>query len=141
MAGKPVVLVTNNPKALAVYKDSDTVGVEFLEDGSYLDVLLRVRDRIHSGWHLLSHPQASNLKPNQCPYKTVLISDRIVADEVEKEIQYIEMAIAGVEKLTRGMEPPKWREKVLPDFMTVDLDVVESALNSSLLKQLILSHR
>jgi len=38
------------------------------------------------------------------------------------------------------MIPPAWREKVLPDFMTIDLDVVESALNSSLLKQLIMSH-
>ena len=141
MAGKPVVLVTNNPKALEVYKNSDTVGVEFLENGSYLEVLEKVRDRVYSGWHLLSHPQASNLKPNQSPYKTVLISDRIEADEFERDVEYIEMALHNYAKLTRGMIPPAWREKVLPDFMTIDLDVVESALNSSLLKQLIMSHR
>lgn len=141
MAGKPVVLVTNNPKALEVYKNSETVGVEFLENGSYLEVLEKVRDRVYSGWHLLSHPQASNLKPNQSPYKTVLISDRIQADEFERDVEYIEMALHNYAKLTRGMVPPAWREKVLPDFMTIDLDVVESALNSSLLKQLIMSHR
>ena len=141
MAGKPVVLVTNNPKALEVYKNSETVGVEFLENGSYLEVLEKVRDRVYSGWHLLSHPQASNLKPNQSPYKTVLISDRIQADEFERDVEYIEMALHNYAKLTRGMIPPAWREKVLPDFMTIDLDVVESALNSSLLKQLIMSHR
>ena len=141
MAGKPVVLVTNNPKALEVYKNSDTVGVEFLENGTYLDVLEKVRDRVYAGWHLLSHPQASNLKPNQSPYKTVLISDRIEANEFERDVEYIEMALHNYSKLTRGMIPPAWREKVLPDFMTIDLDVVESALNSSLLKQLIMSHR
>ena len=141
MAGKPVVLVTNNPKALEVYKNSETVGVEFLENGTYLEVLEKVRDRVYSGWHLLSHPQASNLKPNQSPYKTVLISDRIEADEFERDVEYIEMALHNYAKLTRGMIPPAWREKVLPDFMTIDLDVVESALNSSLLKQLIMSHR
>ena len=141
MAGKPVVLVTNNPKALKVYENSDTVGVEFLENGTYLDVLTAVRDHVYAGWHLLSHPQASNLKPNQSPYKTVLISEKIKADEHHQDVEYIEYALHNYEKLTRGMIPPAWREKVLPDFMTIDLDVVESALNSSLLKQLIMSHR
>ena len=140
VAGKAAVLVTNNPKALQVYKDNPDIGVDFIEGGDYLAVLTRVRDLVYSGWHLLSHPQASNLKPNQSPYKTVLVSEKIQADEYEKDVEYIEYALHNYEKLTRGMIPPAWREKVLPDFMTIDLDVVESALNSSLLKQLIMSH-
>ena len=141
MEEKKLVLVTNNPKALEVYKDDANIGVDFLETGSYLDVYLRVRDRIHAGWHLLSHPQASNLKPMQCPFKTVLISEKIVAQGLAEDIQLIESAIAGYEKLSRGMVPPSWTDKATRDFMTVDLDVVESALHSSLLKQMIMNCR
>jgi len=141
MAGKKAVLVTNNPKALAVYKDDAMVGVDFLETGSYLDVYLRVRDRIHGGWHLLSHPQASNLKPMQCPFKTVLISEKIAVQDLTADIHLIESAIAGYEKLSRGMTPPVWAEKPMRDFMTVDLDVVESALKSTYLRQLMMNCR
>ena len=138
---KAAVLVTNNPKALEKYKDDPKIGVEFIENGDFLAVLTAVRDHVYDGWHLLSHPQASNLKPNQSPYKTVLVSEDIQAADHNQDVEYIEYALYNVEKLTRGMAPPAWREKVLPDFMTVDLDVVESAINSSLLKQLIMSHR
>ena len=141
MVSKAAVLVTNNPKALEVYKDNPKIGVEFIDDGDYLAVLTRVRDLIYSGWHLLSHPQASNLKPCQSPYKTILVSEDIEASDYEMDVEYIEYALYNYEKMTRGMIPPAWREKVLPDFMTIDLDVVESAINSSLLKQLIMSHR
>ena len=65
---KAAVLVTNNPKALEKYKDDPKIGVEFIENGDFYAVLTTVRDHIYSGWHLLSHPQASNLKPNQSPY-------------------------------------------------------------------------
>lgn len=71
---KKLLLVTNNEKALEVYGHDAEIGVDYMEAGSYLDVLVRVRGLVHEGWHLMSHPQASNLKPNQSPYKTVLIS-------------------------------------------------------------------
>ena len=138
--GKAAILVTNNPKALEKYRDDPKIGVEFYPDGDYLAVLTAVRDHVYAGWHLLSHPQASNLKPNQSPYKTVLVSEHIEAADYEQDVEYIEYALHNYEKLTRGMIPPAWREKVLPDFMTIDLDVVESAINSSLLRQLIMSH-
>lgn len=141
MAGKAVVLVTNNPKALEVYKDDPYVDVDFLEDGDYLSVLVKVRDRVYAGWHLLSHPQASNLKPNQCPFKTILISEKIAANDPMRDVELIETALFGYEKLTRGMVPPQWKEKPTRDFMTVDLSVVQSALESSLLKQQIMCYR
>lgn len=134
------LLITNNPKAAEVYKDNVLIGVEFLESGSYLDVLLCTRDRIHRGWHLLTHPQASNLKPNQCPYKTVLITNGRAAQEFARDIELIENAVEAHSKFTRGMKLPRWTDRVLRDFMTVDLSVVQSALESSLLKQIMSSH-
>ncbi len=132
------VLVTNNPKAADVYKNNAAIGVEYLANASYLDVLIRVRDRVYEGWHLMTHPQASNLKPNQCPYKTILISCGREAEDFAREVELIETAISAYHKFTDGMTPPRWNEKALKDFMTVDLSVVESAFESSLLRQMLM---
>lgn len=137
---KKFLLVTNNDKALKTYQDDAVVGVEYLADKSYLDVLIRVRDRIHTGWHLMSHPQASNLKPNQSPYKTILISCGAAAEPFVRDIELIESALMAYDKFTKGMLPPRWSERALADFKTVDLAVVQSAFQSSLLRQMMLSH-
>ena len=134
------LLVTNNSKALERYGDHANIGVEYLEGKSYLDVLIRTRDLVYEGWHLMSHPQASNLKPNQCPYKTVLISSSSAAESFERDVELIEGSIAAIHKFTKGMKPPTWPERALQDFRTIDLSVVESAINSSLMHQMILSN-
>lgn len=136
---KAFLLVTNNSKAQEKYREHPAIGVEYLADGSYLDVLIRVRDMIHEGWHLMSHPQASNLKPNQCPWKTVLIAKDIEAQPFARDIEMIEQSISAWHKFTKGMAAPKWPESALRDFRTVDLSVVESALDSSLMQQLLYS--
>lgn len=139
MAGKAVCMVTNNPKAYAAHKDNPFVDVDYFENGSYEDVVTRVRDRVFSGWHLLTHPQASNLRPCQCPFKTILISDKIKANPFQTDIEYVTNMMESFQKHMEGKAAPVWTEKVLPDFMTVDLDIVESALNSCALKQKMLS--
>ena len=133
-------LVTNNRKTWEKYEDHDYIGVIYMEDGSFLDVLVQTRDMLHRGWHLLSHPQASNLKPNQCPYKSILISRKVSAADRAKEIEMIEGSIAAYEKFTRGMIPPAWSEEALGDFQTVDLAVIESAVYSSLMQQMMLGN-
>ena len=65
--GKAVTIVTNNPMTYNKYKDDAKIGVEYLENGSYYDVVITTRNRIQSGWRLLTHPQASNLKPTESP--------------------------------------------------------------------------
>ncbi len=130
---KNFLLVTNNSLANETYRAHDVIAVEYLEDGGFLEVLIRTRDLVHSGWHLLTHPQASNLKPNQCPYKTILLSSVCAAQPPERDVDMIEQSILAYHKFTTGMRPPKWPESVLRDFRTVDLSVVESAINSSLL--------
>ena len=137
---KSFVLVTNNAMALDKYGEHPAIAVEYLEGGSFLDVLVKTRDYLHGGFHLLTHPQASNLKPNQCPYKTILISSGRAAQPFERDIELIELAISAYHKFTKGMAPPKWPESTLRDFRTVELSVVESALDSSLMQQMMYSN-
>lgn len=130
---KRLLLVTNNVKALEVYGFHAKIGVDYLENGEYLDVLLRVRDLVHKGWHLMSHPQASNLKPNQSPYKTVLLSNAMEIQTFSQDVDMVENSIEAFYKFTRGMVQPNWPDKILSDFRTIDLAVVESAARSALM--------
>ena len=64
-------IVTNN--RLCRDKYGSQVEMDYLENGSYLDVLLKVKDYIQKGWCLETHPMTGSLKPNQTPYKSVMI--------------------------------------------------------------------
>jgi len=65
------ILVTNNPLVEAQY--SSRFKVVFLNTG--LDgVLTHVRDYVHKGHKLLTHPLSGSVKPNETPYKSVLMS-------------------------------------------------------------------
>ncbi len=130
---KKFLLVTNNGKALEIYENHAEIGVDYLEEGSYLDVLIRVRDLVHEGWHLMSHPQASNLKPHQSPCKTVLLSSGREAQPFSRDVEMVESSIEALHKFTRGMTLPNWPEKTLRDFQTIDLSVVESAIPRALM--------
>ena len=64
-------IITNNP--LVLEKLGETHNVIYQEI-SYEEVLKEVRDRIHEGHLLLSHPLSGSVKPNETPYKSVMLS-------------------------------------------------------------------
>ena len=65
------ILVTNNPLVEAQY--SSRFKVVFLNTG-LAGVLTHVRDCVHKGHKLLTHPLSGSVKPNETPYKSVLLS-------------------------------------------------------------------
>ena len=59
---------------------------------SYRDVLLKVRDLVYDRHILLTHPQASSLKPNQTPYRSIMVYPKGEEDNM-KDIMLIEKCI------------------------------------------------
>ncbi len=115
------IMVTNNDKAYNKYKEH--MECVLLEEGTYLDVLEKVRDYIHLGHKLVSHPMAGSLKPNQTPYKTIVLEkdkSKASREEVLESVNMIENAIASAEKFFRGNKLPNWPEYIKKDFKTVD---------------------
>ena len=55
------ILVTNNPLVLANFEKE--FRIEFV-DASLLDIFLLVRDYVHKGHSLLTHPLSGSIKPN-----------------------------------------------------------------------------
>ena len=122
--GKDYIIITNNPLVPAKLENDDTV--EYL-DISYEDILKAVRDRIHEGHRLLSHPLSGSVKPNETPYKTVMISKG--KEEVDEEsLAIIENAIQACRKFV--FKSDRYKPEVYGDFQLIDWTLTESALAS-----------
>ncbi|WP_427338829.1 GrdX family protein [Caloranaerobacter sp. DY30410] len=115
------ILITNNP--LVKNQLSKYILVEYYET-DYLNILRKVRDRVHLGHKLLSHPLSGSVKPNETPYKSIIISiDRGNLDY--DSLIIIERSIETTEKFLRDFKTPNWSEKILLDFQTIDLSLIK----------------
>lgn len=119
------VIITNNDKVYQKYKEK--YEVLFLEKGSYTDVLNETRDNIHNGCKLITHPMAGSLKPNQTPYKSVIVEKSNSKTNYESVI-LIENSLDAANKFLKHKSTPKWNEKILNDFKTVDLSLIENVI-------------
>lgn len=124
-------IITNN--RLCRDKYQDRISMDYLEDGSYMDVLMKTRDYIQKGWCLETHPMTGSLKPNQTPYKSVMVSDRKVDQEdfYDQEMT-MENSIHSCEKFQKIRKTPDWPEHLREDYREVDLSLIEGAIQKIL---------
>ena len=114
---KDYIIITNNPLVPQMLDEEHEVDYSEI---SYEDVLGKVRDRIHEGHLLLSHPLSGSVKPNETPYKSVMIS-RKAGKLDERSLSIIEGAIRSCAKFEFKSE--KYREfmpETFKDFQLID---------------------
>ena len=111
------ILVTNNPLAEKRFRDS--CRVEYLET-DFIGVLINVRNHIHSGCQLLTHPLSGSVKPNETLYKSVLLSEG-PGDTDPQSVGIIEESIQTARKFPQKPIP----EQYLHDMQLVDLSLLE----------------
>ena len=117
-------IITNNDRVYEKYKKEMQV---ILLD-SYEDVLIKTRDMVYNRHILLTHPQASSLKPNQTPYRSVVVYPKGEEDNM-KDIMLIEKCIETYRQWQEIAPTPKnYAEKVANDFKTIDLSVIENII-------------
>lgn len=121
------IIITNNDKVFLKYKN--IYDVVFLEKCSYTDVLNETRNKVHRGCKLITHPMAGSLKPNQTPYKSIIIEEHSNSTHYESII-LIENSIESTLKFLKFKATPKWNEKILNDFKTVDLSLIENVVKN-----------
>lgn len=119
-----VILVTNNDRVYEKYKNEMQV---ILVD-SYEQVLIKVRDMVYDKHVLLTHPQASSLKPNQAPYRSVMVYPKGNEDNM-KDIMLIEKCLEVYQQWQEiAPSPAKYSDKVAYDFKTIDLSIVDNVM-------------
>ena len=102
--------------------------VVFIE-GTMMDTLKKVRDCIHIGHKLLTHPLMSSIKPNETPYRTICISIEILSKVDLQSLSIIEECIMTTQKFLNDFKTPQWNEKILLDFQLIDYDIIDHAIN------------
>lgn len=133
-------IVTNNPKVMEKYSNyyvsafqqssrylSPRYKVEFV-DGKVEEVLIKVRDLIHDGCSLISHPLPASIKLIKAPYRSVIVNQK----NGEVDLMSLEIIENSWAKLKRHREERKEDMKNKEDYMFIDLKLLESALSFQL---------
>ncbi len=117
-------LITNNDRVYEKYKND----LEVILLKTYEEVLLKTRDLVYDRHVLLTHPQASSLKPNQTPYRSVVVYPKGEEDNM-KDIMLIEKCIETFRQWQDiAKTPNSYEDKVANDFKTIDLSVIDNII-------------
>jgi len=113
------MVLTNNPLV------RDKPGGQNLEfhDTDCLGVLKAVRDKIHSGHALLTHPLSGSVKPGETPYKTIIVTTEKGALDT-RGLFIIEESIQTCVKLTASVKRKEWSGEILADFQLIDYSLI-----------------
>ena len=125
MGSRDYIVITNNP--LVLDRLGETHHIVY-RDISYEEVLREVRDRIHEGHTLLSHPLSGSVKPNETPYKSIMISEG-KGEVDEASLKLIENAIQACRKFI--FKSDLYEAPVYDDFQIIDLTLLESGMASA----------
>ncbi len=96
-----------------------------LPDAPAKDVLTAARDRVHLGAKLLAHPMAGRLRPNETPYRTVVLEDAEGPLDLPS-FEIIEYCLAEEEKY--GKSRKKYDGLMLPDLRFINCEILKSIL-------------
>ena len=117
-----MIIITNNPRVAKEISNKKII----YEECTYIEILKQCRDMIHRGYELLSHPLYGSIKPNETPYRSIIIKEGKSLDT--NSLILIEEAINTASKFQINKKTPKWTTTVLDDFQVIDLDIISNTL-------------
>lgn len=126
------ILVTNNAQVYNLYSEKSDwhlKQIDYLPDLELVDLLIHVRDLIHQGHELLTHPLTGSIKPYETPFKSICISANQGPIHFAS-LQMIEEAIDTANKFLKDRQKITYPEKVLDDFRLIDLGLINSGIES-----------
>lgn len=120
------IVLTNN--TLVQENLGDKFSVNFI-NGKAVDVLIKARDYVHNNHRLLTHPLISSIKPNEMPFRTIIISKQKENNIDMESLELIENSISTTNKFMMDFGIPNWNESILNDFQLIDFDIIYNAIN------------
>ncbi len=119
-------ILTNNPLVQTVLEGKGLYTLDFAPEKNFREILVKARDLIYAGHILYTHPLAGSVKPNETPYKSLVVSMEPHGFDME-HAELICNAIAVVDKFKPiGWELP---ERILRDFQLIDYTLLCGAIN------------
>lgn len=119
------MLLLSNNKRVREELGAGKLDVVYLET-DLLGVLKEARNRIHLGARLLSHPLSGSIKPNENPYKSLLLDEGSGSLDAES-LAIIENAIVVAEGFIKSGLRYIEDEREYADYASIDLSLIRSA--------------
>lgn len=114
------LIITNNPLVKEEFDD-----VRFIE-GSFLDVLIEVRNLVHEGCELISHPLGASIRMLFSPYRSI-----IVGQKNEKiDPFYVETIENSIINYKKNMKFRKVDTENGDDYALIDKELLKATLES-----------
>jgi hypothetical protein len=119
-----LLIITNNPLV------KNTPGFEsFWVEGDCREVIMHAYNLVASGHQLISHPLSGSIKPNQNPYKSIIITKR--PGEVDiRALNLIGNCLLKTEEFMQNKIQIDLQAVYGDDLQLVDQDILLTALQS-----------
>ncbi|KAF0197508.1 MAG: GrdX protein [Bacillota bacterium] len=118
-----ITIVSNNPTVELTSTDIHVT------DYGVVPVLERVRDLVHLGHHLLTHPFAGSVKPNENPFRSVVVTK----GDLGVDYQSVQIAEGCLEVARRMVKERPYRDfptQAIKDLQLIDKSLLDSGLES-----------
>lgn len=125
-------LITNNACVEQQYNSSSDRLLKktlYMPDAELIGVLTCVRDLVHQGHELLTHPLTGSVKPYETPFKSICVSAQTGPIHFAS-VTLIEEAINTANKFLKDRRSVVYPETVLEDFRLIDLSLISSGIES-----------
>ena len=125
------IIVTNNPMVHQKYNQNRIM--EYNENASFMDILCNVRDKIHIGHTMLTHPLSGSIKPYETPYKSILVTLETEPTLEGQSLAIIEKSIQLTQEFQKKHEQyhKSYTRDILEDFQLIDLSLMEECINKT----------
>ena len=124
---KSLRLITNNPRAAEYWRSDERLEIEMLHSDDVREVLYRVRDLLHMGHRLMTHPFSGSLKPNENPYKSILLTGKPVSLDLD-HVAIIEQCIQIARDALDRKKIPAYKPPLRMDYMMIDKELIENGI-------------
>lgn len=113
-------IITNNP---VVKKEFENV---YFVKGDFQDVMVKVRDMVHQGFDLISHPLGASIRMAFSPFRSIIIGQK--NNKINSiHVDIIENSIITLKNLTEGRVVDRKNDD---DYMLIDRELLRSTLES-----------
>lgn len=119
------LILTNNPMVSSCMEGRGLYTIRFQPERSFREILVEARDLVYAGHILYTHPLAGSVKPNETPYKSLIVSLAPHGFDAQHG-ELMASAIAVFDKfkpLERSLS-----ESVLRDFQLIDYTLLAGAI-------------
>lgn len=126
---KNYVVLTNNPRVYDGYSYASNIEFKYDENYNYGDIFEMMKDHVHKGWILETHPLSSSLKPNETPYKSILLKKSKSSEVDTQSLLISEDALTFYYKFQDDRKTPQWPDHILDEFSEIDHSIISFAID------------